>query len=738
MDTRTVIKQVAISLFARRKKWVGLTTLAALLLLGPAAYVLSKEPPRYRTTATILIETKSDRAPVFQEFSPSRPLSVQLAILQSRLLAASVVEALPKGAVDDLMENPYGRDYLGDLTDWIGRLRGKEPPAPSPQRRAVAELRRDRVKFVSQVGSSGIVEIQAEASRPQIALDIANTYIEVLLARTRSFNVDDAKSTREYLSQQTTQVSDALIRSETALRSFTMARGGVQIPAKSTETAQRLSQLETTLAEVQTNRNISQTRLGALKTKLESMPARPAPTKAVAAAPPVNPANTPRLRSKLSSLEAQLVEARSRYGEEHARVRSLGVQIAEVQRELGDAVKDSTVASSVGGAIPADDRDAFAEMVAALETSVVSLTAQEGAIKDQVATVRRDLSGLSKDELEYRRLASDVETNRKLTTLLSDKLGAARIREQGEMNVVKVIDPPGFPSTAPNQRRMQFMGLALALALIIGLGAPATAEYFNRPIMGEADVKSLTGLPVLTAVPQVESRNMVFGSGNGSDQPGSQEDYHLFVDAFRRLRVELQMMADDVSLRRVLITSALPFEGKSTVVFNLGLALGEMGKRVIIADADFHRPTLHRITNTPGRKGLTDLLAGTSKLTETITSITDNVQLASRGGALTAPARTGLGTDRLPRILADMSNEADYVIMDSSPILLIPDNLYMAAAADGIVIVVAVGQTRPRDLLRTKTILERAGTPIIGVVLNRTPVKHLNSYYKQYGAYYSA
>ena len=131
------------------------------------------------------------------------------------------------------------------------------------------------------------------------------------------------------------------------------------------------------------------------------------------------------------------------------------------------------------------------------------LTAQESALKDQIAAARRDLSGLSKDELEYRRLASEVETNRKLSTLLSDKLGAARIREQGEMNVVKVIDPPGFPIMAPNQRRLQFLGLALALALLIGLGAPATAEYFNRPIMGEADIKQFTGLPVLTAIPQV-------------------------------------------------------------------------------------------------------------------------------------------------------------------------------------------------------------------------------------------
>lgn len=514
-----------------------------------------------------------------------------------------------------------------------------------------------------------------------------------------------------------------------------MSRGGVQIPAKSTETAQRLSQLETTLAEVQANKNISQTRLAALKTKLESMPASPA-AKAAPSAPVVNPANAGRLRSKLASLEAQMVEAKSRYPEDHPRVRSLGQQIADLQRELGDAVRDATASSPGTTAIPADDRNAFSEMVAALDTSVVSLSAQENALKDQIATLRRDLSGLSKDELEYRRLASEVETNRKLSTLLSDKLGAARIREQGEMNVVKVIDPPSFPATAPNQRRVQFVGLALALALMIGIGAPATAEYFNRPIMGETDIKHLTGLPILTAVPQVDSQRVVFSSG-GDGQQGQQEDYHLFVDAFRRLRVELQMIGDDNPLRRILIASALPFEGKSTVVFNLALAFGEVGKRVIIADADFHRPTLHRIANATPRKGFTDLLAGTSKLVDTITPITENVQLAPRGGALTAPARTGLGTQRLTKILGDMSDEADYVLMDSSPILLIPDNLYMAAASDGIVLVVAVGQTRPRDLLKTKALLDRAGTPVLGVVLNRTPVKQLNSYYKQYSAYYS-
>jgi succinoglycan biosynthesis transport protein ExoP len=737
MDTRTLLAQLARSLFARRKKWIALTTLASFALLVPAAYLLSKEPPRYQTVATVLIENKADRAPVFQEFSPYRPLPVQLAILQSRLLAASVVEGLPRSAVDDLIHNPYGRDYWGEFQEWIRRLRSKETPVSSPQRRAVAELQRDRVRFIPQPGNSGIVEILAEASQPQIALDIANTYIEVLLARTRSFNVDDAKSTREYLSQQTTQVSDALGRSEAALRQFTMSRGGVQIPAKSTETAQRVSQLETTLVEVQANKSISQTRLAAMKQKVEAMPVVQAPAApSKPAAPVANPANTGRLRAKLSSLEAQMVEAKSRYPEEHVRVRSLAQQIADVQRELGDAVKDSTAANPSTNSVPSEDRAAFTEMVAALETSVVSLSAQENALKEQLAGARRELSGLSKDELEYRRLASDVETNRKLSILLSDKLGAARIREQGEMNVVKVIDPPGFPTTAPNQRRMTFLGLALALSLVIGLGAPATAEYFNRPIMSETDVRHLTGLPILTAIPDVQTPGVILGS-NGSENQTSQEDYHLFVDSFRRLRVELQMLGDEPPLRRILVASALPFEGKSTVTFNLGLAFGEVGKRVIIADADFHRPTLHRLANSTPRKGFTDLLAGTSNLVDTIMPITEHVHLAPRGGSMTAPARSGLG-NRLPQILSDMSNDADYVLMDSSPILLIPDNLYIAAAADGIIVVVSVGTTRPRDLLRTKEILERAGTPILGVVLNRTPIKQLNSYYKQYSGYYGA
>jgi capsular exopolysaccharide synthesis family protein len=431
-----------------------------------------------------------------------------------------------------------------------------------------------------------------------------------------------------------------------------------------------------------------------------------------------------------------MVEAKGNYPDEHPRLRSLRQQIADVQRDLGDIVKESTSVDLTASSVPAQDRAAFADMVAALETSVVSLTAQESALRDQAANVRKNLVGLSKDELEYRRLASEAETNRKLATLLQDKLGAARIREQGEMNAVKVIDPPGAPSPAPNERRLKFLGIALALSFVVGVAGPGVVEYFNRPIQTEHDARQITGLPVLSAVPLVQSRRVLFSHRVAKPGDVVGEDYVLFLDAIRRLRVEIQLLAEEMPLHRILVASALPGEGKSSVVYNLGLALAEVGKRVIIADADFHRPTLHRTAKTNNERGFTDLLAGTGDLSHSLTEISDGVRLAPRGSGLTLPARAGLGSSRLVEVLAGMSAEADYVLIDSSPALLIPENLYVAAAADGIILVADSGSTLPRDLLRAKEMLEHSGTPVIGVVLNRMPLKSMNYYYRRYTAYY--
>src|SRR5262245_12836805 len=136
MDIVSILKQVALSLLVRRKKWIVLTVAGALVLFLPVAYLISREPPRYQTVATIFLESKAG-SPLFEEFSPYRPLAVQLAILQSRGLAQSVMEALPRASVQDLIANPYGHHYQVDILHCIRRLRGEAPAEGRPADRAV-------------------------------------------------------------------------------------------------------------------------------------------------------------------------------------------------------------------------------------------------------------------------------------------------------------------------------------------------------------------------------------------------------------------------------------------------------------------------------------------------------------------------------------------------------------------------------------------------------------------------
>src|SRR3970282_2275183 len=124
MDILMTLKQLALSLFSRRKRWLVLATGLALVLLLPAGYLLSQEPPRFRTSAVVFLESKVDRISLFQEFS-SRPMPVQMALLQSRALAEAVIEALPRASVADLIANPYSRDYWLELQN-----PGRPPPGP--------------------------------------------------------------------------------------------------------------------------------------------------------------------------------------------------------------------------------------------------------------------------------------------------------------------------------------------------------------------------------------------------------------------------------------------------------------------------------------------------------------------------------------------------------------------------------------------------------------------------------
>ena len=715
---------------ARRRKRLALfTTLAGVLILLPLAYHLSQEPPRFATTAVVLLEARADRVPIFQEFSPVRPLPVQLAILNSRSLAETVVDSLPQSSLQEITETSYDFDVWRSLNGAWERWRGLEPPKPTPRQQALAELRRARMTFRQWPDKSGIVTISAEASRPTVAVDIVNTYIEALIARTRTFNIDDARVSREFLEQQLTDVRRAMQASEQALQAFVASRGGVRIPDQARAASEQLSRAEAGLVEAEISRKMLQTRLDALREKVEGQK-RPGDGKPVTAARVGSP-EVERLRNQLAQLESSLLDLQVKYTDEHPRIRLVKDRIDEITHSLRGVLRDTVVTTPAAAAVPPAERVNFAEQLLALEATYHSLTAREEALRKQAETLRQSLSGLSSGEAEYARLARVVDSHRGLHNMLADKLTGARIREQGEMKVVKVIDPASHPAPVGNQRRAMALLAASGAALGIGVAVPVAVEWINRKIETEDDVESATGLPVLALVPRVRGGRPVFTSGVPETGRGP-SDQLMFTEAFRGLRVAIELSTRGEPLRSLLVTSAYADEGKSTIVLNLGLALNEAGRRVVLADTDFLRPTLHRIMKVKSSTGLVETLHSEQPLEQALAPISEGLWLAQRGESLQPRSRAMLAGSPLRDLIGEMTTRADFVICDSSPVFLIPDNLLLASGVDAVVLVAKAGVTGFRDLARTKTMLEGAGARVIGVVLNHVPAGPMKKYYRQY------
>jgi capsular exopolysaccharide synthesis family protein len=439
-----------------------------------------------------------------------------------------------------------------------------------------------------------------------------------------------------------------------------------------------------------------------------------------------------RLRTQLTQLESSLLDLRTKYTEEHPRIRVVKNRIDELMQLLGGALKDSVVVTGASTSIPAAERVNFADQLIALEATYHSNAAREEALRRQADMLRQSLKGLSGGEAEYARLSREVESQRSLHALLSDKLTAARIREQGEMKVVKVIDPASQAVPVANQKRMFALTVTLGVALCLGAGVPAAAEWLNRTIENEDDVQAATGLPVLAIVPRVKIGQAIFTSNVPDSGPEPSEQL-MFTEAFRTLRVGIELGTRGEPLRSLLVTSAFADEGKSTVVVNLGFALNEAGRHVVLADTDFLRPTLHRATKIKSSKGLVETLESEHPLEPALVPVNnEGLWLAQRGESFQPRSRGMLGGTRLRELIGEMTNRADFVICDSSPVLLIPDNLLLAGAVDGVILVARASSTGFRDLQRSKAVLESAGARVLGVVLNQVPSASLKNYYRRY------
>jgi capsular exopolysaccharide synthesis family protein len=207
-----------------------------------------------------------------------------------------------------------------------------------------------------------------------------------------------------------------------------------------------------------------------------------------------------------------------------------------------------------------------------------------------------------------------------------------------------------------------------------------------------------------------------------SPQPGNglvtaRSPRSIAAEAYRTLRTNIQFSSLDTDLRTVLVTSAAPDEGKTTVLANLAITFAESGRKVIVVDADLRRPTLHELFGLDDAPGITDMILDEQLEPPLQATMIPNLRLLASGPLPPNPSEL-LASERMSRVIGRLSEMADVVLFDSPPASAVSDAAVLAARLDGVLLVVFSGRTRRDRARQAKEQLERVGARLLGVILN--------------------
>lgn len=391
------------------------------------------------------------------------------------------------------------------------------------------------------------------------------------------------------------------------------------------------------------------------------------------------------------------------------------------------------------------------------------------ALRDQIKNLEDQIKGFSGQDIEYSRMQRELEVNKKMYETLNEKLEEARISESQRVADVSVIEPAVIPgSPVSGNRRVGMMAGAL-LGLILGFSLAFIVETLDTSIGTIEDVESLVKLPVLGVVPSIDyeirqtkgiiakikkkyfvHRHRSINEDRYVRLISHYEPRSSIAESYRNIHTNLLLSPQKKTL---LVTSAGPAEGKSSVVTNLAIVMAQTGLKTMIVSTDLRKPVLAKTFGVKREPGLTEVVTKAVELDAALNNITDiivgdlkfedirktpgieNIWILSSGQIPANPVEI-LESRELPGIIEILRSRFDVIIFDSPPVLPVTDASLLALKVDTVIIVHEIGKTSRDALLRTKIQLETVGGNISGIILNhinpQTEALTISPYYSHY------
>lgn len=714
-------------------------TLFAIAFLGTLAALLFTLPqtPVYQARTSLEIQDLNENflnikqvSPVSESggFAALTDLQTQMKILQSESLLERVLARLNVARPRDL------KPETGRLAQWRRALNLPEPP---PENAALRALRTAAGNLrVRAAGQTRIIEVFCDSTDPRLAAKFANTLANEFIDQNMEARWKMNQRTGEWLTRQLDDMRVKLERSEDALQSYARQSGLMFTSEKNNLAEEKLRQLQEELSRAQADRVSKQSRYEMARN----------------AAPDALPdaLKESALRdydSKLTELRRQQADLNATYTARYSRTRRTDAQVAALEA----AVQHER------GVVVARIHNEYEEAMRREKLLLADYGSQSRLVTQQAGK-----------GIQYNILRREVDSNRQLYESMLQQVKETAIASAMRSSNIRVIDPARTPRSPYKPRVLVNSALGMLAGIFAGVVVIITRERANRSLQEPGDIGHYLHAPELGMIPSAASqasRRTPYGWRKGGNAAGQlsaalkegeppfrdgvelitwQRKPSMIAESFRAVLTSILFSGMNGNRPRVLVlASSSPAEGKTTVVSNLSIALAEIGQRVLLVDADMRKPRLHEVFDIPNDRGLGTLLEEPSLAEPGLNGVVRQTFVPGLFLLASGPARSSaanlLHSPALGELVARFRREFDMVLIDTPPMLQMPDARVIGRLADAVVLVARAGHTTRDAALAARQRFADDGIPLLGVVLNHwDPKSAPGGYYGYYGGAYSS
>ncbi len=572
---------------------------------------------------------------------------------------------------------------------------------------------------IMPVESTRLVEVSCTNPIAENSAKIINTLFEKLIEFNLAAKTRSSREASEFIGKQIRALRASLAQKEQELQSYGKKKDLFYLSRSDSTVVAKFSDLNKAYTKAQINRVNKEAHYKELKgMNYEDYPDVKQDTL------------ISDLKSNYSKLESEYQKKSEKFKKSYPQMRQLESQMKTLQERISTETRVRALKTLKNS-----------------RTNYLSAKKEEDSLKDLLDQQKGVMITSKTNAIYYNSLQIEVRTSRNLLDYLVKRQKESLLTSKMEglqTTNIRIIDYAEVPHISISSNIIKSVIMALILGLGIGIGLIFFIDFLDKTLKSPEDVKTYLKLPTLGIIPSSSGKSGIsyysyhYGSKKKAETKGVIKNIELinfrdpespFSEHYRSIRTSIQLSTPKEPPKIISVSSALPSEGKTVTVINLAISFSQLGKKVVVIDADLRKPRVHKIFKMKNTVGLSTLLTGRAKLTETLhkTHI-KNVFVIPSGPIPPNPAEL-LDSDVMTLVLEKLLEKVDYIFLDTPPLIGIVDPILIGKHSDGMILVNWGGKTKTDVLRKAKDEIDRFGVRILGVVLNKIDFKKSDTSY---------